>query len=76
MPNRNGYLHSRRPKFHPLCLLFPRLGDDELQELAEDIRQNGLQNDIITLDGKILDFDELDRLVLWRVVEKLGYLFG
>jgi site-specific DNA-methyltransferase (adenine-specific) len=46
---------TRRPKFHPLCLLFPRLGDEELQELAEDIRQNGLLNDIITLDGKVLD---------------------
>jgi hypothetical protein len=46
---------SQRPKFHPFCLLFPRLGDEELQELAEDIRQNGLLNDIVLLGGKILD---------------------
>ena len=55
MTHRNGQPRSRHPKYHPLCLLFPRLGDDELQELAEDIRQNGLENDMVTLDGKILD---------------------
>jgi site-specific DNA-methyltransferase (adenine-specific) len=41
--------------FHPACLLFPRLTDDELQALAADIRQNGLLNPIVTLDGEILD---------------------
>ena len=41
--------------FHPACLLFPRLADAELQALAEDIRQNGLLNPIVTLDGAILD---------------------
>ena len=43
------------PSFHPACLLFPRLPDDELRALAEDIRQNGLLNPIVTLDGAILD---------------------
>lgn len=43
------------PSFHPACLLFPRLSDDELRTLAEDIRQNGLLNPIVTLDGAILD---------------------
>lgn len=41
--------------FHPACLLFPRLTDDELQALADDIRQNGLLNPIVTLNGAILD---------------------
>lgn len=41
--------------FHPACLLFPRLSDDELQALAEDIRHNGLLTPIVTLDDQILD---------------------
>jgi len=45
----------KRPKYHPACLLFPQLGEAELEELAEDIRQNGLLNAIVLLDGKILD---------------------
>ena len=44
-----------RLTYHPACLLFPQLGKQELQELAEDIRQNGLQNDIVLLNGQILD---------------------
>ena len=44
-----------RPRFHPVCLLFPQLGKQELEELADDIRENGLLNEIVTLDGKILD---------------------
>jgi hypothetical protein len=39
--SRNGKAARRaarrkRYRFHPLCLLFPRLGDQDLQELAED----------------------------------------
>ena len=45
----------KRYACHPACKLFPHLGKEELQELAEDIKQNGLLNDIILLDGKILD---------------------
>ena len=32
----------KKPKhysFHPICLLFPRMTDEELRELADDIRQ-------------------------------------
>ena len=43
------------PKFHPACLLFPRLPEEELQSLADDLKQNGLRDDIVTLNGKILD---------------------
>lgn len=45
----------REHTFHPACLLFPRLGEAELRELTDDIRQNGLLNPIITLNGQILD---------------------
>ena len=50
-----------RLTYHPACLLFPQLGKQELQELAEDIRQNGLQNDIVLLNGQILD----GRIGIW-----------
>lgn len=45
----------KRPKFHAACLLFPQLGEQALEELAEDIKQNGLLNPIVLLDGRILD---------------------
>ena len=44
-----------RLSLHPACKLFPKLGQEELRELADDIRANGLQNPIVLLDGKILD---------------------
>ena len=40
---------------HPACKLFPKLGQQELHELADDIKANGLQNPIVLIDGKILD---------------------
>ena len=42
-------------KFHPICLLFPRMTDDELLELAEDLKAKGLLHDIVLYQGKILD---------------------
>ena len=33
----------RRYSYHPACLLFPKLGKAELQELADDIKANGLR---------------------------------
>lgn len=41
--------------FHPACLLFPRLSENDLQSLADDIQQNGLLNPIVTLKGEVLD---------------------
>ena len=45
----------KRYSYHPACLLFPRLGKKELQELADDIKERGLLNPIILYQGKILD---------------------
>lgn len=42
-------------KLHPLCEAFPRLSENELNELASDIKQNGQRQDILTLDGMVLD---------------------
>ena len=36
-------------------LLLPPLNDSELHALADDIRQNGLLNPIVLLDGQVLD---------------------
>lgn len=40
---------------HEYALLFPAATDDELAEMAADIKQRGLLCPIITLDGKVLD---------------------
>jgi ParB-like chromosome segregation protein Spo0J len=41
---------------HPVADLFPMLADDELAELAEDIRQRGLlQPIVLDGDGRVLD---------------------
>ena len=46
---------KKTPTLHPACKLFPLLGENELQELADDIKENGLQNAIVLHDGKVLD---------------------
>ncbi len=50
-----NWIAMRRPKLHPACSIFPALGEEELQELADDIAENGLRNPIILYQGKILD---------------------
>jgi hypothetical protein len=42
-------------KWHPVSDLFPMLGKAELAELAEDIRQNGLRDEIVTYEDCVLD---------------------
>jgi hypothetical protein len=42
-------------RYHPACLLFPKLGRQELQELADDIEVNGLRNSVVRYKGQILD---------------------
>jgi hypothetical protein len=40
---------------HEYALLFPAMSEDDLEKLAADIKENGLLNEIVLLDGKILD---------------------
>lgn len=41
---------------HPLAAIFPMLSDEELADLAEDIKENGLLHPIVrTVDGQIVD---------------------
>lgn len=42
-------------KFHPYAEIFPLLSDDELGELAADIKSFGLRESIWLYDGQILD---------------------
>jgi hypothetical protein len=42
-------------EFHPLANVFPLIEGDELKELVEDIRANGLRQPICIYEGKILD---------------------
>lgn len=42
-------------EFHPIASIFPMLPENELQELADDIREHGLREPVWTFEGKILD---------------------
>lgn len=42
-------------KFHPYSDIFPKLSDSELRELADDIKANGLHEQIWTYKNQILD---------------------
>ena len=46
-------MHDYEP--HPAAALFPVLGEDELQKLADDIRAHGLLEPIVLHEGKVLD---------------------
>jgi DNA modification methylase/ParB-like chromosome segregation protein Spo0J len=46
---------STEMKWHPIACIFPMLPDHELQELANDIREHGLREPVVMLDGKVLD---------------------
>jgi ParB/RepB/Spo0J family partition protein len=48
-------LQSKENELHEAASLFPRGSDQELKELADDIRVNGLRNPIIVHEGKIID---------------------
>ncbi len=42
-------------QFHPACLLFPPLSEEELRLLADDIKQRGILHPIITHEEMVLD---------------------
>lgn len=42
-------------KTHPLADAFPRMPDDEYRLLVDSIRENGLREAVVLLDGEILD---------------------
>jgi len=41
--------------YHPACLLFPPMSQEELRELAADIKERGLLNPIVLVGNQILD---------------------
>lgn len=43
------------PPLHPACAAWPPLSAAELQALADDIRENGLLEPVVLIDGAILD---------------------
>jgi len=45
----------KKLKFHELCELFPLMTEEELDLLAEDIKENGLLEPILLYHGTILD---------------------
>ena len=48
-------MESQRYPYHPACLLFPRMNDQELRALADNIKARGLDHDLVLHEGKILD---------------------
>jgi ParB-like chromosome segregation protein Spo0J len=42
-------------KIHSIAAIFPPIEDDELQALADDIRENGLKVPIVRFEGMVLD---------------------
>lgn len=42
-------------RVHPVADLFPMLPEDELGDLAEDIKTNGLQHPIVVKDKVLID---------------------
>jgi hypothetical protein len=54
-------------KAHPIADLFPLLEGEELQALADDIKENGLQEAILVFEGEIIDGRNR-----WRACEIAG----
>ncbi len=65
-------------KPHPYADLFPMMTDDEIKELADDIKKNGQLEDIVVVDNMILDGRNRYRACMLAGVEPLkrGLLDG
>jgi DNA modification methylase len=51
-----GWKHYCKPEnWHPYAKLFPSMSGEELDSLAQDIRQNGLQEPVRIYEHKVLD---------------------
>lgn len=46
---------TKQLEIHPLANIFPMMSPEELDELADDIRENGCHTPVIIYEGKILD---------------------
>ncbi len=46
---------TKKVVFHPLADAYRLMGDEELRELADDVREHGLLEPIVLHEGKILD---------------------
>lgn len=64
--------------FHPLANLFPLIEGDDFLTFAEDIRVNGVRDEIVLLDGQNLDGRNRYRALEWLVEtgEVLGQGWG
>ena len=62
-PDKRDVMDIFKIPVHPACEVFPMLDDDELQELAEDIKENGLRNPIVVgeFEGKKVLIDGKNR---------------
>jgi hypothetical protein len=69
-------------KVHPAAELFPRMSDDELRALADDIKKHGLKVPVVLLKerGKLSLLDGISRLDAMQLAGKLsiknGELYG
>lgn len=51
----DGVSPTQGMEFHPVANLFPLMDADDFEALIEDIRANGLHDDIVLHEGKIVD---------------------
>ena len=53
--SRDSFYSDKLYDFHEYCIKFPRMKSDRIMEISESIVEYGQQEDIILLDGLILD---------------------
>ncbi len=46
---------QKEMKIHPYAQILPPMSDKEFDALVHDIKRSGLQEEIVTLKGEILD---------------------